>query len=85
VAIRKVIPNREIVTMVDNIGKPSSSINLTYNNTGTIGTQDGDFQIALGEDHAPTADYVRRCARCCRANSRTRPSRSRRPTSSARS
>ena len=59
-AIRKVIPAREIVTMVDNIGKPSSSINLTYNNTGTIGTQDGDFQIALGEDHAPTADYVRK-------------------------
>jgi CzcA family heavy metal efflux pump len=59
-AIRKVIPAREIVTMVDNIGKPASSINLTYNNTGTIGTQDGDFQIALGEDHAPTADYVRK-------------------------
>lgn len=58
--IRGIIPNHEIVTMVDNIGKPSSSINLTYNNTGTIGTQDGDFQIALGEDHAPTADYVRK-------------------------
>jgi multidrug efflux pump subunit AcrB len=44
--------------MVDNIGMPSSSINLTYNNTGTMGTQDGDFQIALGEGHAPTAEYV---------------------------
>jgi CzcA family heavy metal efflux pump len=59
-AIRRVIPSREIVTMVDNIGMPSSSINLTYNNTGTMGTQDGDFQIALGEEHAPTADYVRK-------------------------
>ncbi|MFC5548724.1 efflux RND transporter permease subunit [Massilia aerilata] len=59
-AIRRVIPGKEIVTMVDNIGKPASSINLTYNNTGTIGTQDGDFQIALKEDHAPTADYVRK-------------------------
>jgi multidrug efflux pump subunit AcrB len=59
-AIRKVIPPGEIVTMVDNIGLPSSSINLTYNNTGVIGTQDGDFQIALGEGHAPTADYVRK-------------------------
>jgi CzcA family heavy metal efflux pump len=57
-AIRKVIPSDQIVTMVDNIGMPSSSINTTYNNTGTMGTQDGDFQIALGEDHAPTADYV---------------------------
>jgi CzcA family heavy metal efflux pump len=59
-AIRRVIPDKEIVTMVDNIGKPASSINLTYNNTGTIGTQDGDFQIALKEGHAPTADYVRK-------------------------
>jgi multidrug efflux pump subunit AcrB len=59
-AIRGVIPNKEIVTMVDNIGMPSSSINTTYNNTGTMGTQDGDFQIALGEEHAPTADYVKK-------------------------
>jgi CzcA family heavy metal efflux pump len=59
-AIRRVIPSSEIVTMVDNIGLPPSSINLTYNNTGVMGTQDGDFQIALGEGHAPTAGYVRK-------------------------
>ncbi|MGV7211294.1 efflux RND transporter permease subunit [Oxalobacteraceae bacterium A2-2] len=59
-AIRRVIPSGEIVTMVDNIGLPSSSINLTYNSTGTIGSQDGDFQIALHEGHRPTADYVRK-------------------------
>jgi multidrug efflux pump subunit AcrB len=59
-AIRTVIPSGEIVTIVDNIGLPASSINLTYNNTGTMGSQDGDFQIALGEDHKPTADYVRK-------------------------
>jgi CzcA family heavy metal efflux pump len=59
-AIRRVIPGEEIVTMVDNIGVPPSSINLTYNNTGVMGTQDGDFQIALREDHKPTADYVRK-------------------------
>jgi CzcA family heavy metal efflux pump len=58
--IRSVIPNKEIVTMVDNIGMPSSSINTTYGNTGTMGTHDGDFQIALGHDHAPTADYVKK-------------------------
>ena len=58
--IRTVIPGSQIATMVDNIGLPSSSINTTYNNTGTMGSQDGDFQIALGEEHAPTADYVRR-------------------------
>ncbi|TWI61178.1 CzcA family heavy metal efflux pump [Pseudoduganella lurida] len=59
-AIRRVIPSEDIETMVDNIGLPSSAINITYNNTGTIGAQDGDFQIALKEDHKPTAEYVRR-------------------------
>jgi CzcA family heavy metal efflux pump len=59
-AIRRVIPGEEIATLVDNIGLPSSSINLTYNNTGMMGSQDGDFQIALHEEHKPTADYVRR-------------------------
>ena len=58
-AIRRVIPSQEIATLVDNIGLPPSSINLTYNNTGVIGTQDGDVQIALRKDHGPTADYVR--------------------------
>ncbi len=58
-AIRRVIPSQEIATLVDNIGLPPSSINLTYNNTGVIGTQDGDVQIALRKGHRPTADYVR--------------------------
>jgi multidrug efflux pump subunit AcrB len=58
-SIRRVIPDEEIVTLVDNIGLPVSSINLTYNNTGVIGTQDGDVQIALSDNHHPTADYVR--------------------------
>jgi CzcA family heavy metal efflux pump len=58
-AIRRVIPSEEITTLVDNIGLPPSSINLTYNSTGVIGTQDGDIQIALRKEHRPTADYVR--------------------------
>jgi len=58
-AIRRVIPADEITTLVDNIGLPPSSINLTYNNTGVVGTQDGDVQIALRKGHQPTADYVR--------------------------
>lgn len=58
-AIKKVIPAEEIATIVDNIGIPISSINMTYNNTGLIGAQDGDIQIALKEGHRPTADYVR--------------------------
>jgi len=58
-SIQKVIPAEEISTLVDNIGLPPSWINLIYNNTGVIGTQDGDIQIALRKGHLPTADYVR--------------------------
>jgi len=57
--IRQIIPANELVSVVDNIGLPVSSINTTYNNSGTIGPQDGDILIQLGEHHAPTADYVR--------------------------
>lgn len=56
--IRKIIPPDQIETMTDNIGLPISGINLTYNNTGVIGSQDGDFQIKLKEDHKPTAIYI---------------------------
>jgi multidrug efflux pump subunit AcrB len=58
-AIRQIIPPEELATVVDNIGFPVSGINMTYNNTGTIGSQDGDIQIKLSPDHRPTADYVR--------------------------
>ena len=57
-AIRKVIPPGEIDTMADNIGMPISGINMTYNNTGVIGPQDGDVQIKLKEGHRPTVEYV---------------------------
>lgn len=57
--IRQVIPSDMIETMADNIGMPISGINLTYNNTGVIGPQDGDIQIKLKEDHKPTEEYVR--------------------------
>ncbi len=57
--IRQIIPSREFETVVDNIGFPISSINKTYNNTGTIGTQDGEVQIKLAEGHRPTREYVR--------------------------
>jgi multidrug efflux pump subunit AcrB len=58
-AIRQIIPPDELETLVDNIGIPVSGINMTYNNSGTIGSQDGDIQIKLKEDHRPTAHYVR--------------------------
>jgi multidrug efflux pump subunit AcrB len=58
--VRGVIPPQDLGTVVDNIGLSNSGINTTYNNTGLIGEQDGDIQIALNEGHRPTAQYVRR-------------------------
>ena len=59
-AIREIIPPQELASLVDNVGMPISGINMAYNNTGTIGSQDGDIQITLRPGHAPTEDYVRR-------------------------
>jgi len=58
-AIREIIPPAELGTVVDNMGLPVSGINTAYNNTGTVGSQDGDIQIALNEGHRPTDEYVR--------------------------
>jgi multidrug efflux pump subunit AcrB len=58
--VRATIPPSELGTVVDNMGLSTSSINTAYNNTGTIGPQDGDIQIALNEGHHPTAGYVRK-------------------------
>jgi CzcA family heavy metal efflux pump len=57
--IRQIIPADQLVSVVDNIGLPVSSINTVYNNSGTVGPGDGDILIQLSEDHSPTADYVR--------------------------
>ncbi|MBC8741788.1 efflux RND transporter permease subunit [Paraburkholderia sp. UCT31] len=58
-AIRQIIPPSDLGTVVDNMGLPVSGINTAYNNTGTVGSQDGDIQIALNEGHRPTDEYVR--------------------------
>ena len=58
-AVRQIIPPADLGAVVDNMGLPVSGINTAYNNTGTVGSQDGDIQIALNEGHAPTAEYVR--------------------------
>ncbi|MBB6188540.1 efflux RND transporter permease subunit [Rhodanobacter sp. MP7CTX1] len=57
--IRQTIPKNELVNIVDTLGLPYSGINLSYSNTGVVGTSDGDVFVSLGEDHHPTIDYVR--------------------------
>jgi multidrug efflux pump subunit AcrB len=57
--IRRTIPAAEIGSVVDNIGIPNSSINMIYNNSGVIGSQDGDIFVSLKEKHGPTDRYVK--------------------------
>ena len=57
--IRSVIPADELSGILDNIGIPNSSINLSYNTSGTIGAGDADILVSLKPGHAPTQDYIR--------------------------
>jgi multidrug efflux pump subunit AcrB len=57
--IRQTIPEKDLVTVLDNIGLPYSSINLTYSNSGTIGTADGEILVQLKQERGkPTSAYV---------------------------
>jgi CzcA family heavy metal efflux pump len=57
--IRSQIPPNELVTIIDNIGLPYSSINLSYSNSAPIGTGDADILVELAPNHHPTIEYVR--------------------------
>jgi CzcA family heavy metal efflux pump len=57
--VRDTIPKQELTSIVDTLGIPYSGINLSYSNTGVVGTSDGDIFVTLNEDHHPTVDYVR--------------------------
>ncbi len=58
--LRQEIPPDELVTILDNIGLPYSGINLSYSNSGVIGTSDAEILVGLNaEHHHPTADYIR--------------------------
>lgn len=56
--IQTVIPASEQAALLDNIGLPTSGINLTYDASAPIGTEDADILISLKPNHQPTANYV---------------------------
>jgi len=57
--IRQTIPERDLLTVLDNIGLPYSGINLTYSNAGTIGTADGEILVQLKPDRqGSTYSYI---------------------------
>ncbi len=58
-AIRQVIPPNEIQNVLDNIGLPTSGINLAFGDSSTISSADGEILVALNPNHKPTAQYVR--------------------------
>jgi multidrug efflux pump subunit AcrB len=58
--IRAEIPAKEVVNIVDNVGLPTSGLNLSYSTSAPVGTADADIQVQLSEDHHPTAAYVQR-------------------------
>jgi multidrug efflux pump subunit AcrB len=57
-SIRHEIPQAEVQSIIDNIGLPYSSINLSYSNSAPIGTSDADIMVTLSPDHHPTEKYV---------------------------
>jgi multidrug efflux pump subunit AcrB len=58
--IRREIPPEELHGMLDNIGLPNSSINLSYSDSGVSGPSDADILVSLNRGHRPTPGYVRK-------------------------
>jgi CzcA family heavy metal efflux pump len=59
-AIQETIPRSDLLTLLDNIGLPYSSINMTYSNAGTIGTSDAEILVQLKNERGkPTGTYIR--------------------------
>jgi multidrug efflux pump subunit AcrB len=59
-AIRSVVPAKEVVTIIDNIGLPYSGLNLSYSTSAFVGTADADITVQLTEDHHPSEAYIAR-------------------------
>jgi multidrug efflux pump subunit AcrB len=58
--IRGQIPANELVTILDNIGLPYSSLNLSYSTSAPVGPSDADIQVQLTRDHHPSEQYIER-------------------------
>ena len=57
-AIRKIVGNDQIDTMLDNIGLPYSGINIALSDSATVGPMDGEILVSLNKKHTPTAAHV---------------------------
>jgi multidrug efflux pump subunit AcrB len=58
--VRRVIPPRNVKTIVDAVGMPASGLNMAFANTGGVGASDADVYITLDRKGAlPTDAYVK--------------------------
>ena len=57
--VRSIIPPGELHSLLDNIGLPTSGINLAFSDSVTTGSDDGEILISLKENHRPTQEYAR--------------------------
>jgi multidrug efflux pump subunit AcrB len=57
-AIRTIVGNDQIDTVLDNIGLPYSGINIALSDSATVGPMDGEILVSLNKKHTPTAAHV---------------------------
>ena len=65
--IREIIPDSQRDMIVDNIGLPARAYNYAFGDGTAIGINDGVVLVALKENHAPTATYLKKMRRELRA------------------
>jgi multidrug efflux pump subunit AcrB len=61
--VHETIPERELETVIDNIGLPVSGINLTLGDPSMISSADGEVLVQLAEKHHPVGRYVKELRR----------------------
>lgn len=59
-AIREVIPPHELRSILDNIGLPTSGINLAYGDNLTISNFDGEILVSLSPEHKNSCAFYSR-------------------------
>src|SRR5258708_8255744 len=57
-AIRKIVGNDQIDTMLNNIGLPYSGINIALSDSATVGPMDAEIPLSSKKKHTPTAPHV---------------------------
>jgi multidrug efflux pump subunit AcrB len=57
-AVREIVGNDQVKTVLSNIGLPYSGMNMAVGDTATVGVMDGEMLIALSGNHTPTAVHM---------------------------